>query len=106
PSSECTLPAVVVGARGELGHVVRRWVALQVAKLAEVVDRVRGVTGAAANAEDKQPPSALAHLGQAAGHSVDQSTIERTGELRDELHIPGAVLADRHSDDSLAGRRP
>ena len=100
------LPAVVVGARGELGHVVGRCIALQAAQLAEVVDRVRGVARAAADAEDEQPPSALAHLGQAAGHRVDQGAVERTGELRGGLQISGAVLADRHSHNSLAGLPP
>jgi hypothetical protein len=64
------------------------------------------VAGAAANAEDEQPPSALAHLGQAGRHGVEQSTIERTAELGDKLRVPGAMLADRHGDNSLAGRRP
>ena len=42
---------------------------------------MRGVAGAAADAEDEQPPAALADLGDAVNHCVDESSVERTGEL-------------------------
>ena len=58
PRGEGRLPSLVVGARGELGDVVGRSVALDQAELAKVVDRVGGVPGAAADAKDEQPTTA------------------------------------------------
>ena len=52
---ERRVPALVVDARGQLGDVVGRRVGLEAADLAEVVDRVAGVPGRAADAEDEQP---------------------------------------------------
>ena len=51
------------------------------ADLAEVVDGVRGVRRAAADAEDEQPPAALADRGQAVDDRVDRVDREAAGEL-------------------------
>ena len=55
PLAEAGVPALVVHARGQLAHVVGRRVGLEAADLPEVVDRVAGVTGRAADAEDEEP---------------------------------------------------
>ena len=91
------VPAVVVGAGGQLGDVVGRRVALDPAQLAEVVDGVRGVPGAAADADDEQSSAALAQAGQTAGHRVDLSAVDRPGDLGGGLEVMVGVLAGSHS---------
>ena len=54
-STKTRRPALVVGARGQLGDVVGRRVALDADDLAEIVHRVRAVAGAAADAEEEEP---------------------------------------------------
>ncbi len=76
-SREDGVPALVVGARGELGDVVGRRVGLEPAQLAEVVDRVARVARRAADAEDEQPPAALADGGEARGDRLDRVAVER-----------------------------
>ncbi len=54
-------PAFVVGAGGQFADVVGRGVAFHPGDLAEIVDRVRSVRRAAADAQDEEPTAALAH---------------------------------------------
>src|ERR1035441_8177730 len=56
--------AIVVGACGQFGNIVRRRVGLKAADFAEVVHGMAGVARAAANAEDEQPPTLFADAGQ------------------------------------------
>ena len=72
PGGEDRVPALVVGAGGELGHVVGGRVGLEPAQLAEVVDRVAGVPGRSADAEHEQPPAALADRGETGGDRLDR----------------------------------
>ena len=65
PLGEARVPALVVHARGQLGDVVGRRVGLEAADLAEVVDRVAGVAGRAADAEDEEAPARVAHAPEA-----------------------------------------
>ena len=62
PLGEDAFPALVVGARGQLGNVVGRRVAFQPGDLAEIVDRVRCIGRAAADAQDEKPAAALADI--------------------------------------------
>ena len=56
PLDEHAGPAFVVGAGGEFGDVVGGRVALEAGDLAEIIHGVRGVGGAAADAEDERRP--------------------------------------------------
>ena len=62
PAGEAGLPAFVVGARGQLGNIVGGRVGFEAAQLAKVVDRVAGVPGRAADAQDEQTSAAFAHV--------------------------------------------
>src|SRR5207237_7927188 len=77
---EGAVPAVVVDARRELGDVVDGGVGLDHDDLAEVVDRVRCVARAAADAEDEQPSPALAH-------GDETRSEEHTSELQSHLNL-------------------
>src|SRR5207237_10640259 len=79
---EGAVPAVVVDARGELGDVVDGGVGLDPDDLAEVVDRVRCVARAAADAEDEQPSPALAHGDETLDHLLDRGGVESAGHPR------------------------
>ncbi len=76
--------------------VVGRRVGLDPAQLAEVVDGVRGMAGAAADADDEQAPAALAQRRQAARHLVDLFAVDRAGEVGDRVEVAAAVLGRRH----------
>ncbi len=79
PLGEAGVPALVVDAGGQLGDVVGRRVRLEAADLAEVVDRVAGVAGRAADAQDEQPPPAVAGRREAFGHALDDVGVDRVG---------------------------
>ena len=81
PGDEHRLPALVVGARRQLRHVVGRRVGLEAGELAEVVDGVRAVAGAAADAEEEQPAAARAHVGEDVGHPLDASAMSSSARI-------------------------
>ncbi len=87
------VPAVVVGARCQLRDIVGRRVALHPAELAEVVDRVRCVPGTSSDAEDEEPSPILTHLGQAIGHGVQLSGIDRAGQVGRGLQVASSMRA-------------
>ena len=93
PGPERALPAVVVRPRGELGDVVRRRVALDLAQLAEVVDRMRGVTRAAACPEHEQPATAVAERRQSPCHGIDRVDVKRRRQLGDGCEVAVRVRA-------------
>ena len=66
------------------------------AQLAEVVDGVGGVTGAAADAEDEQPSAALAHGGESARHRVDLGGIDRKRQLGRRGQVGRTVVSALH----------
>ena len=82
PLGEGGVPALVVGPGGQLRDVVGRRVGLEVADLAEVVDRVRGVAGRSADAEDEQPAAAIADGREADGDRLDRVGVERFEDRR------------------------
>src|SRR5439155_23960367 len=51
PVGECTGPAIIVDAGGELGHIVGRRIGFDPTTFSEVIDVVAAVTSAPANAE-------------------------------------------------------
>ena len=62
PLDEDACPAVVVGARGQLRDVARSGrTGLDPGDLAEVIDGVRGVRGAPADAQHEEAPPVLPH---------------------------------------------
>ena len=77
------LPALVVGPGGQLRDVVGRRVALEVAELAKVVDGVRGVPGAAADAEDEQ--AARRRRARRRAHARAQSTAAGSTDCTSSL---------------------
>src|SRR5207248_11355976 len=60
PAGKHRVPPLVIRARGQLGNVVDSRIGLDVAELAEVVDRVAAIAGAAADAEQEKAPAPLA----------------------------------------------
>ena len=54
PGREDGVPALVIGARGQLGHVVDRAIGLDPAQLSEIVDGMAAIAGTAANADQEQ----------------------------------------------------
>ena len=81
-STKTRRPALVVGARGQLGDVVGRRVALDAGDLAEIVDGVRAVAGAAADAEEEQPAAALlARSASSVRHRFDRVDVEPGDDL-------------------------
>ncbi len=76
PLREGALPSVVVDARGELGDVVGRRVRLEMADLAEVVDRVARVTRGAADTEDEETAAGIACGGEGEGKTIDGIRID------------------------------
>ena len=75
PARKTGLPAFVIGARREFGHVVGGGVSFKAAELAKIVHRVAGVAGRTSHAQDEQTSTALAHLGQPPGHMLNLSGI-------------------------------
>ena len=81
-------PALVVGPGRQLGDVVGRGVGLDAGDLAEVVDGVRGVGGAAADAQDEQPPAALAQSAPAvSSHPLDRLDVQAVDDLLASVEI-------------------
>ena len=54
PGREDGVPTLVIGARGQLGHVVDRAVGLDPAQLSEIIDGMAAIAGAAADADQEQ----------------------------------------------------
>ena len=75
-STKTRRPALVVGARGQLRDVVGRRVGLDAGDLAEVVDRVRGMRRAAADAEDEEPAARAAQIRQQGRHALDRVLVD------------------------------
>ena len=97
PLGEAGLPALVVHARGQLGHVVGRRVRLEAADLAEVVDRVAGVPGRAADAQDEQPPAAVAHAREPGREGVDRGCVEPAHRGQRLIQVRPDELGGAHS---------
>ena len=76
PGGEAGVPALVVGAGGELGDVVGGGVSFKTAQLAKIVDRVTGVSGRAANSQDEQPAAEFANVRETQGHAFDGSDVD------------------------------
>ena len=55
--AEDGLPSFVIGAGGQLRDVVGRRIGFEAADLAEIIDGVRGIGRAAADAQKKDPPA-------------------------------------------------
>ncbi len=76
PGGEAGVPTFVVGAGGELGDVVGGRVGFKAAQLAKIVDRVTGVSGRAADAQDEQAPAEFANARETRGHALDGGDID------------------------------
>jgi hypothetical protein len=87
PRGEHGVPTLVVGARGEFRDVVGGRIGFDAAELAEIVDRVAAVAGAAADAEQEQPPAALAQGGQLFREALDLGLIDRLRDFDDFLEV-------------------
>jgi hypothetical protein len=59
PRRKDRVPALVIGARGELRDVVYRAVGFYSAQLAKIIDGMTAIARAAADADQKQPPPAV-----------------------------------------------
>jgi len=70
------LPAVVVDARRQFGHVVGGRVAFHPGDLAEIIDGVRSVARAAADSEEKDSAAFRADLDEQAEQALDRLAIE------------------------------
>ncbi len=81
PPGEDRFPTLIISARGQFGNVVGGAIGFDAAQFAEVVDRVAAVSGAAADAEQKQPTTTIAQRRQFAGHLLDDIHVQRTGNL-------------------------
>ena len=97
------VPALVVHPGGQLGDIVAGRVALEVADLAEVVDRVRRVPRAAAGAQDEQAPAALAHRREALGHRVDGGGVQPCRDGGDLGEVRGGETG--HGGDATSRSR-
>ena len=95
PRGEHRVPAFVVRARRQLRHVVGRRVGFEPRELAKIVDGVRGVRGAAADAEQEQPAAARPDERQRRGEALDGVRVERGGDPRGVVEI--AARKSRHS---------
>ena len=95
PANTVSQPSSLV-ARGQLGDVVGRRIGLDAAQLAEVVDRVAAVAGAAADAEKEQASAAVAHLGEALGEAFDLLDINLGADLAGFVEKFPGVSARSH----------
>jgi hypothetical protein len=75
PGGEAGVPAFVIRPGGELGNVVGGRVGFKTAQLAKVVDRVAGVAGRPADAQDEQAPAEFANPRQTQGHALDGGDV-------------------------------
>lgn len=76
PGREDAVPAFVVGARRDFGDVICGGVGFEAGELAEVVDRVRRVGRAAADAEDEQAPARVPRLREPIDEPLDRRAVE------------------------------
>ena len=89
PRVEARLPPLVVRPGRELRDVVGRRVRLEVAELAEVVDRMRRVCRPAADAEHEEPPLPAPHVGERVRELVDGRRVDRAHDLADLAQVDG-----------------
>jgi len=94
PLAVGNIPSLVVYASREFGHVVAGRVALEVADLPEVIDRVARVAGASAGTEDEQAPAPSAYVGEACGDVVDQGAIKFCRDRRRLGEVLGSEIGD------------
>ena len=76
-------PAFIVGARGELGHIIRRRIGLEAADFAKIVHGMAGIARAAPDAENEQPSATLTNGGQFAGAFLNRCFVELRRNLLD-----------------------
>ncbi len=75
PRGETGVPAFVVGAGGKFGNVVGGRVGFKAAQFAKIVDRVAGVAGRAADAQNEQTAAEFANARQTRGHAFDGGDV-------------------------------
>ena len=76
PAFENRGPAFVVCTSGQLGDIISRRISFKTGNLPEVVDRVRGVGGAAADTEDEKAAVATSSIDENGDGTVDGFRIE------------------------------
>src|SRR5262249_7060927 len=95
PRGEHRVPPLVVGARGQFRHVVGRRVRFEAGELAEIVDRVRLMGSAAADAEDEQTAACRPYGRELRSEPLDRLAVERCGDTRCVVEI--SAREARHS---------
>ena len=76
PRGEAGVPAFVVGAGGKLRDIVGGRVGFKTAQFAKIVDRVTGVAGRSADAQDEQTAAEFANTRQTRGHALDGGDVD------------------------------
>src|SRR5262249_10228530 len=76
PLDENRFPALIIGSRSKLRHVVSWRIGFDTNDLAKIVDGVRTVTRTAPDAEEKQAHAVLTRLRQELGHALDNFDIQ------------------------------
>ena len=76
PGGKAGVPAFVIGAGGQLRYVVGGRVGFKAAQFAKVVDRVAGVAGRPADAQDEQPAAQFANPRETRGHALDGGDVD------------------------------
>ena len=94
-SAENRRPAFVVRARRQFGNIVGGRVGFEAADLAEIVHGVAGIAGAAADAENEQPPAAFAHAREFIGAFFNGIGVQLGGDLLDFVE---KLLGETHND--------
>src|SRR5215470_3309103 len=103
PLDENRLPAVVVGPGRQFGNVVGRRVTFEAADLSEIVDRVRSVGNASADAENEQSPAARTHFVQKCDRVLNHLRVEARDDLFNFFKIVRGKA--HHSEPRLAHLR-
>src|SRR6185437_13841861 len=94
------VPAFIVGSRRELRDVVDRRIGLDAAELAEVVDGMTAIPGAAADAQQEQASGPLAERRQLGCHALDRGRVDLGRDAPDFSEEFDYVL--RHSRGPVA----
>ena len=74
-STKIGRPALVVGARGQFRNVVGRRIGFDADDLAEVVDRMAAIAGAAANSKKEDAAVFSFHLSKKVRHCLDRVDV-------------------------------